>query len=157
MADFGSTAAELTRRDFIAAAGAGAVAMAALPGLAHATPQEVDEFVRKVIGVAPAKEGKVQLRIKDVAESGASEPIAVTVDTPQTAADHVKAIHVVADGNPLPGVSSWFLTPRSGKAEVAFRMRLAKTQTVRAYAVMNDGSVWMTKQEVKVTIGGCGG
>ncbi|CAA7620171.1 conserved hypothetical protein [Magnetospirillum sp. LM-5] len=145
-----------SRRDVLAAAGIGCVAMAA-PKMAHATPQEADDLVKKLIGGAAPKEGKVQLKIKDVAESGAAEPIAVSVDSPMSAADHVKAIHVVAEGNPAPGVSSWFLTPKSGKAEVAFRMRLAKTQVVRAYAVMSDGSVWMAKQEIKVTIGGCGG
>ncbi|MBF0325112.1 thiosulfate oxidation carrier protein SoxY [Magnetospirillum moscoviense] len=145
-----------SRRDVLAAAGIGCVAMAA-PKMAQATPQEADDLVKKLIGGAAPKEGKVQLKIKDVAESGAAEPIAVSVDSPMSAADHVKAIHVVAEGNPAPGVSSWFLTPKSGKAEVAFRMRLAKTQVVRAYAVMSDGSVWMAKQEIKVTIGGCGG
>lgn len=145
-----------SRRGLLAAAGAGAVAMA-LPGRVAATPQEAEDFSRKVLGGAAAKPGKVQLLIKDVAESGANEPVRVVVDSPMTAADHVKAIHVVADGNPFPGVSSWFLTPRSGKADVAFRMRLAKTQVVRAYAVLSDGSVWTAQQEVKVTIGGCGG
>ncbi|WP_249209153.1 thiosulfate oxidation carrier protein SoxY [Magnetospirillum sulfuroxidans] len=144
------------RRDLLVAAGAGAVALA-LPGAVQATPQEADAFTRKMIGAANPKTGKIQLVVKDVAESGANEPVRVVVDSPMTAADHVKAIHVIADGNPFPGVSSWFLTPKSGKAEVAFRMRLAKTQMVRAYAVMSDGSVWQTSQEVKVTIGGCGG
>lgn len=145
-----------SRREVLAAAGAGAAAIG-LPGIAQATPQEADDMVKKLIGGAAPKEGKIQLKLKDVAESGAAEPIAVMVDSPMTAADHVKAIHVVAEGNPLPGVSSWFLTPRMGKAEIAFRMRLAKTQVVRAYAVMSDGSVWTTRQEIKVTIGGCGG
>ncbi|CAA7624327.1 thiosulfate oxidation carrier protein SoxY [Magnetospirillum sp. UT-4] len=143
-----------SRRRVLAATGAGAAA-AAMPRLAAATPQEADDMVKKLLGGAAAKEGKVQLRLKDIAESGAAEPVSVAVDSPMTAADHVKAIHVVAEGNPAPGVSSWFFTPRSGKAEIAFRMRLGKTQTVRAYAVMSDGSVWMAKQEIKVTIGGC--
>ncbi|HSV28405.1 MAG TPA: thiosulfate oxidation carrier protein SoxY [Candidatus Omnitrophota bacterium] len=146
---------EIGRRGFLAAAGAGVIAATVLPKGAAATPQEADDFAKKLIGNAVPKEGKVQLKLKDVAESGANEPVSVVVDSPMTAADHVKAIHVIADGNPNPGVSSWHLTPRSGKAEVSFRMRLGKTQTVRAYAVMSDGSVYMAKQEIKVTIGGC--
>jgi sulfur-oxidizing protein SoxY len=146
----------VSRRGFLAV-GAGVAAAAALPQPAGATPQEADEIVKKLIGNAVAKDGRVQLKLKDVAESGASESIAVAVDSPMTAADHVKAIHVVAEGNPHPGVASWTLSPRSGKAEVAFRMRLAKTQVVRAYAVMSDGSVYTAKQEIKVTVGGCGG
>ena len=37
------------------------------------------------------------------------------------------------------------------------RIRLAATQDVIAVAKMNDGSVFMTSKQVKVTIGGCGG
>jgi sulfur-oxidizing protein SoxY len=36
-------------------------------------------------------------------------------------------------------------------------MRLASTQNVIAVAEMSDGSLFSTKREVKVTIGGCGG
>jgi sulfur-oxidizing protein SoxY len=145
-----------SRRTVLSAAGAGALAVMA-PKRSGATPQEADDLAKKLIGGQAPQDGKVQLKIKDVAESGAAEPITVSVDSPMTEADHVKAIHVLADGNPFPGVSSWFFTPLSGKAEVSFRMRLAKTQVVRAYAVMSDGSVWSARQEVKVTIGGCGG
>lgn len=145
----------LSRRGFIAAAGAGVVAVSALPRQAAATPQEADELVKKLLGGTQPKEGKVQLKLKDTAESGASEQIGVAVDSPMTAADHVKAIHIVSEQNPLPGVASWYFTPRSGRAEVTFRMRLAKTQVVRAYAVMSDGSVYTARQEIKVTVGGC--
>ncbi len=146
----------LSRRHLLAA-GAAAAAASALPNPALAEPQEADQLARKLMGPVTAKEGRVQLKIKDVAESGANEPVGVVVDSPMTPADHVKAIHVLAEGNPYPVVASWYLTPRSGRAEVNFRMRLAKTQVVRAYAVLSDGSVWMARQEVKVTIGGCGG
>ena len=36
-------------------------------------------------------------------------------------------------------------------------MRLGQTQDVIAVAEMSDGSLWMARTEVKVTIGGCGG
>lgn len=147
--------AELRRRDFLAAAGAGAVAVAALPRLAQAEPKDADALVAKLIGNAQPKDGKVKLQMKDMAESGAAEPISVSVDSPMTEADHVKSLHIVSEGNPNPGVSSWHFTPRSGKAEVSFRMRLGKTQVVRAYAVMNDGTVYLAKHEIKVTISGC--
>lgn len=145
-----------SRRGLMVAAGAGAVAWA-VPLPVQATLQETDDLARKLLGGVTPRVGKVQLIIKDVAESAANEPIRVVVDSPMTAADHVTAIHVLAEGNPFPGVSSWTLTPKAGKADIAFRMRLAKTQVVRAYAVMSDGSVWQAAQEVTVTIGGCGG
>ncbi len=45
----------------------------------------------------------------------------------------------------------------SGEALATTRMRLAKTQNVIAVAKMKDGSFYMDKKQVKVTIGGCGG
>jgi len=36
-------------------------------------------------------------------------------------------------------------------------MRMAGTQNVIAVAEMSDGKVFRASQEVKVTIGGCGG
>lgn len=155
MSDTAIGSTELGRRDFLAVAGAGMVAATMMPATAAATPQGADDFVKTLIGGAAPKEGKVKLTLKDVAESGASEPIAVSVESPMSDADHVKAIHIVSEGNPTPGVSSWHFTPRSGKAEVSFRMRLAKTQNIRAYAVMSDGSVYLAQREIKVTVGGC--
>jgi sulfur-oxidizing protein SoxY len=148
--------AKLNRRAVLA----GSAAIAATAGLGAPLPaaaQDVEDLARKLMGPFKAKEGKIKLKMRDVAASGASEPITVSVDSPMTAADHVKAIHVLAEGNPYPVVSSWTLTPRSGRAEISFRMRLAKTQTVRAYAVTSDGGVWIARQDVTVTIGGCGG
>jgi sulfur-oxidizing protein SoxY len=83
--------------------------------------------------------------------------VTVSVESPMTDKDYVKAVHVVADGNPNPGVGSFFFNPASGKCEVQLRMRLAQTQKIVAVAEMSDGTLWTTAREVKVTIGGCGG
>jgi len=105
-----------SRRGVLAVAGAGVVGALTIPATGRATPQEADDFARKILGGATAKSGKVQLIVKDVAESGANEPVRVVVGQPDDApTDHVKAIHVLADGNPFPGVSSWFLNPEIGQ------------------------------------------
>ena len=96
-------------------------------------------------------------RQNKIAENGNAVPVTVTVDSPMTDKDYVEAIHVVADGNPNPGVASFTLTPLAGKAEVQLRVRMASTQKVIALAEMSDGSLWTLAREVKVTIGGCGG
>ncbi len=59
-----------------------------------------------------------------------------------TDADHVKAVHVVATGNPTPGVASYMMSPAMGEATVSSRMRLGKTQDGIAVAEMSDGSVY---------------
>jgi sulfur-oxidizing protein SoxY len=74
-----------------------------------------------------------------------------------TEKDHVRAIHVISTGNPQPSVASFRFTPMSGRATVASRMRLARTQDVIGLAELGDGRFVMTRRPVRVTIGGCGG
>ena len=107
-------------------------------------------------GRTPVTDG-LRLTTPAIAENGNTVPIAVEVAGPFTAENYVKAIHVFAEDNPAPEVVSFHFTPRSGKAKVATRIRLARTQRVVALAEMSDGRVLAAANEVKVTIGGCGG
>lgn len=152
--------AVIGRRALLKAAGFGAVAVAGgsvLSGEAHATPEKAAQAISKLTGGAAAKDGKVSLKLPEIAENGRTVPLTISVDSPMTGDNYVKAIHVVAEGNPSPDMASFHLTPDCGKAEVSTRVRLGKTQNIVAAAVMSDGSVFMAKQQVKVTIGGCGG
>jgi sulfur-oxidizing protein SoxY len=146
------------RRVLLAATGLGAATLlaqfAAWP--ASATPDSAKALLQSLAKGEP-KEGRIAIRAPEIAENGNAVPITVVVESPMTDKDHVKAIHVVADGNPNPGVASFMLTPLSGKAEVQLRVRMASTQKVIALAEMSDGSLWTLAREVKVTIGGCGG
>jgi len=123
---------------------------------ADATPQEATQLLGTLAKGQP-KSGKVTITAPQIAENGNVVPVQISVDSPMTDADHVKAVHIVADGNPNPGVASFNFFPASGRAQVDFRMRLAQTQKVIAVAEMKDGSLWTAASEVKVTIGGCGG
>lgn len=150
----------LGRRDVLRAAGIGALAFAGgslVVGKASATPDTAAKALKSMMGGGASIPGKVSLKLPEIAENGRTVPITVIVDSPMTAGNYVKSIHVVADGNPNPEVVSFHLTPAMGKAEIATRMRLGKTQNVLAAAVMSDGSVYTTSRKVKVTIGGCGG
>jgi len=131
--------------------------LAILPRLSQASASAVEAEVKKLFGDKAIGSGKIKLDAPQIAENGLVVPITVDVESPMTDADYVKAIHVFADGNPLPGVVTYRFTPASGKAAVSFRMRLAQTQNVVCLAEMSNGSVVMTKSEIKVTIGGCGG
>jgi sulfur-oxidizing protein SoxY len=90
-----------------------------------------------------------------VAENGGQVPVTVLVDSPQTAAEHVSAIHIFATRNPTPGVASFRLTPLLARAEVQTRIRLSEEQRIIALAQMSDGSVRRAVAEVRVTMGGC--
>ena len=141
--------------------GAGALAGAAvLSGLSArhvaATPEAAKKLLES-LAKGEAKAGKVKITAPEIAENGNAVPVTVAVESPMTAASYVKAVHVAADGNPNPGVASFSFTPACGKCEVQFRLRLAQTQNIVAVVEMSDGSLWTAQQEVKVTIGGCGG
>jgi len=147
------------RRQVLAGAAALGLAVTALP-VRPGNAQGTSEFaaaLKKATGDGQAKDGKVAIQAPEIAENGATVPILVRVDAPITAESYVKRITVLADGNPNPEVAVFTLGPRSGKAEIATRVRLAKTQNVVAVAELSDKSLWMTKKEIKVTIGGCGG
>ena len=148
-----------SRREF-AIGTAAAVSLAALPVstvLAQDQPQAWELAVRKILGEAKPIEGKITVELPEIAENGNTVPFAISVDSPMTDKDHVKAIHIVATSNPQPGVATFRLSPQSGKAAVASRMRLQRTQDVITIAELSDGRFLMAKRPVKVTIGGCGG
>jgi sulfur-oxidizing protein SoxY len=50
---------------------------------------------------------------------------------------------------------SFHLSPRSGRASVATRIRLADSQTVTAIAEMSDGTFWSQGVDVVVTLAAC--
>ena len=147
----------LSRRTLLCGLAGGGLAAIALPLRANATPAEADAAAVRLVGSAKPVPGKITLKLPQIAENGNTVQYSVAVDSPMTESDYVKAIHVLAEDNPFPEVASFYLSPVNGKAEVTARMRMAKTMVVRALAVMSDGSVHEARQEVKVTIGGCGG
>ncbi len=150
--------AACSRRRFIVAAGAAALAGFSGIRVAHADQAMVDEAMMKLIGDRKPGDGTmIKLDLPEIAENGNTVPLKFEVESPMTGDDYVKSVHVFAEGNPRPDVASFHFTPASGKAAASTRMRLAKTQNVVAVAEMSDGKVYMAKKEVKVTIGGCGG
>jgi sulfur-oxidizing protein SoxY len=144
-----------TRRRFLIGAG-GAVLLAALPsGRAAATPAAMQAAVKVVTGDTPVREGRIKLELPPLVENGNAVPLGITVESPMTDADHVKAIHVFTEKNPQPNVVSFHLGPRAGSATIATRMRLADTQIVLAIAEMSDGTFWRDEIEVVVTLAAC--
>jgi sulfur-oxidizing protein SoxY len=120
-----------------------------------ATPAMMRAAIRKVIGEAPLRKGKVRLDLPPLIENGNTVPMTVSVDSPMTEADYVKAIHVFNEKNPQPNVLSIRLGPRAGKAAISSRIRLADSQTVTAIAEMSDGSFWSDEADVVVTLAAC--
>ncbi|WP_198374439.1 thiosulfate oxidation carrier protein SoxY [Neoroseomonas rubea] len=105
-------------------------------------------------GRAPRADG-IALEVPQLSENGNSVDIAVKVASPMTAADHVTAIHILSEKNPVPRVATFALSPRAGRAEVATRIRLATTQTVTVLAETSAGAVHRASREVIVILGAC--
>jgi sulfur-oxidizing protein SoxY len=142
-----------TRRQFLAVAGGAGLALTVRP--AEATPASMKQAVRQIVGEAAVKRGKIRLDLPPLVENGNSVTMGVTVDSPMTAKDHVKAIHVFTEKNPQPNVISVQLGPRAGKAEIQTRVRLADTQSVLAICEMSDGTFWSDTVDVIITLGAC--
>ncbi len=104
---------------------------------------------------APMRQGRIVLDISPIVDNGNTVPMTISVESPMTAADHVTDIAVFSERNPRREVVQFKLTPRSGKAVVATRIRLATTQDVVALARMSDGSFWVHTVNVNVSIAAC--
>ena len=147
-----------TRRTFLHLAG-GATLAGAIPIVtvrpADATPAMLAAAIRNVVGEAPVHTGKVKLDIPPLVENGNTVPMMVSVDSPMTAEDHVKSIHVFNEKNPQPNIGNFYLSPLSGRAQVSTRIRLADSQKVTAIAHLSDGSFWQTSVDVVVTLAAC--
>jgi sulfur-oxidizing protein SoxY len=147
----------IARRDFLLRAGSGIVALTLAPMTVQATPRIVENEIRKLTGGKTAAEARIKLTLPAIAENARVVPIRIHVDSPMKPDDYVKAVHVFADGNPLPGVASYRFGPQNGRAEFSLRIRLAKTQKIVALAEMNDDRFFLARHMIKVTLGGCGG
>lgn len=140
------------RRDFLL----GAAVIALVPfDAARATPEALAEAIREVTGGKEVREARVKLDAPPLIENGNTVPIAVSVESPMTDADHVKAIHVFNEKNPQPHVFSAILKPSNGKARIGARIKLADTQKIVAIAETSDGMFWSASASVIVTIAAC--
>ena len=144
--------AALDRRRFLA----GVAIVTVLPfAPARATPDAMAASIKQVVGDVAIREGRVTLDLPPLVENGNAVPLTVSVESPMTEADHVKAIHVFNEKNPQPNVIGVRLGPRAGKAMIATRMRLADSQKVIAIAELSDGTFWTDDVDVIVTIAAC--
>jgi sulfur-oxidizing protein SoxY len=148
----------LDRRTFLLAAGAAAL----LPPILTAASARAEnsagyrEALAGLLQGASPVAGSLVLDLPENVENGDYVPVALSVDSPMTAADHVEAIHILSTENPRAEVATFRLTLLSGRARVTSRMRLARTQEVVAVAELSGGRLLMTGRRVEVKIGGCG-
>ncbi len=105
----------------------------------------------KYVGAANAIDSdQIQLKAPEIAENGAIVPVEVTSRLPGT-----QAIYIFADKNPQPLVAIFDITPGI-EPFISTRIKMGESSKVRVL-VKAAGKFYVATQEVKVTIGGCGG
>jgi sulfur-oxidizing protein SoxY len=148
-----------TRRRFFAVAGGAIGALGPMSFLtvlpARATTASMARAIRDMVGEAPVTPGKVKLDLPPLVENGNTVPLTVTIDSPMTATNHVKRLHLFNEKNPESNIATFHLGPRAGRAVISTRVRLADTQSVVAIAELSDGSFWSDSVDVIVTIAAC--
>ncbi len=148
-------AVRLTRRQLIGAILLGLASPLPARQAAQAVSESAAAAIKAILGDATLREGKISLDVPPIAENGNSVPLTVSVDSPMTATDHVRSIHVFAEANPRPNVAHFYLGPRAGRAQVSTRIRLFTSQKVVAIATLSDGSFWSGSAEVVITLAAC--
>lgn len=88
------------------------------------------------------------------AEDAAIVPVSITAQIPQTDERYIKTIYLIIDKNPGPLIGTFRFNPRSGRADLAFRVRVNAYSPIRAIAETNDGELYMSRRFIKAT-GGC--
>lgn len=133
----------------------GALAAVALARPAHADAEALREALAAYTGGRTPRRGRVALDVARLVDNGNAVPLTVSVESPMTPDDHVRAIALFAERNPERDVARFALGPRNGRAVVSTRIRLATSQQLVAVATMHDGSLWSGAVDVVVTLAAC--
>ena len=141
----------VTRRECLTGA-AGGMLLTLLPRAAQAGERAL---LQAMYGEARVVFDRVELDLPPLVENGNSVALTVSVDSPMTEADHIAAIDVLAGDNPMPHLVHFGLTPGSGRATIATRIRLAGSQPVLAVARTSRGQLFGASAEILVTEAAC--
>lgn len=107
-------------------------------------------------GDTPLTEGRAIIDMKTPyrSEDAAFTPVSISAGIPQTEARYIKDIYVFVENNPQPLAGIFHLTPASGRADLALRVRVDQYTNIRAVAVLNTGEHHLVTNFVKAQ-GGC--
>ncbi|MBF0108480.1 MAG: thiosulfate oxidation carrier protein SoxY [Magnetococcales bacterium] len=150
----------MNRRGFFRSVGAAGVAAAmggTLAGLPKNASANIDALIAEQVGPGTVTMDKVVVDTPDKAENGAMVRVPIVVNHPMEANNYIEKVFVFVDDNPKPFVASYAFIPESGQVNVEFRLKMAKTSTLRVVAKSNTGSLYGFAKKVEVAEGGCAG
>jgi sulfur-oxidizing protein SoxY len=146
---------KLTRRRFLAAAAATALAAQARSSGAQLAVQPLEPLIAKLTHGAPVHAERVTLDIPRLADNGHAVPLRISVASPMTDREFVRTIHVLSERNPRPVIAVFHLNPHCARAEVSTRVRLNGSQRVVVIAGLSDGTWCSGAAQVEVTETAC--
>jgi len=110
----------------------------------------VADALNNIGATSIADSDQIQLKAPEIAENGAIVPVEITSRIPGT-----QTIYIIADKNPQPLVAIFDIASNT-EPFISTRIKMGESSKVRVL-VKAGGKFYVTTQEVKVTIGGCGG
>ena len=93
----------------------------------------------------------ITFKTPDIAENGAVVPVTVKVDM-----ESVESVALLVVENPSPLAATFEMSKQSA-AVISTRIKMGKTSPLIAIARVDGKLYSATSEEIKVTIGGCGG
>lgn len=108
------------------------------------------EALKNIGGTSAIESDLILLKAPEIAENGAIVPVEITSKIPGT-----QSVYIVADKNPQPLVAI-FDIGAGLEPFISTRIKMGESSKVRVL-VKAAGKFYVATQEVKVTIGGCGG
>jgi sulfur-oxidizing protein SoxY len=127
------------------------------PGVSAALQRDDAAFSMKSLGDAikalgaqsPVASDAVLITAPTVAENGAVVPLLVESKVPGT-----QSIMLLIEKNPTP-LAATFTFPPGTETAISTRVKMGQSSDVYAL-VKAQGRFYMKKQEIKITLGGCG-
>lgn len=111
----------------------------------------VDDALKHLYGTqATVSSAEIKIRAPLQAENGAVVPVAVSSSLPD-----VQAISVLVDKNPAP-LAAHVNLGAGAVPYFAANLKMGSTSDV-FFVVQSGGKLYSAKQNIKVTVGGCGG
>ena len=108
------------------------------------------DTLKDIGAISVVDSDQIQLKAPEIAENGAIVPVEITSRVPGT-----QAIYIIADKNPQPLVAI-FDIGAGLEPFISTRIKMGESSKVRVLVKAGD-KFYVATQEVKVTIGGCGG
>jgi sulfur-oxidizing protein SoxY len=133
----------------------GLLSLSLIPCSLRAASAELQTVLTQHYGVRTIEQGKVLLNLPALSENGNSVPLTISVDSPMTEQDYVRAVTIFAEKNPLPHIATYRFTPASGRVQITARIRMFDTQKITVIAELNDKSLWSGSAESIVTLAAC--